>query len=112
MFSKLCTGVGDDEADIKEDKYWAGVVPLRMVSEPPISDPRLGEETRSQVPAYLHPYEANSVVARDGRQPAREVHESGQKWEALFAIFVAIFATFIVRVIYHFTMDGSVTPAG
>lgn len=44
----------DDEEDYAMD-VWAGVIPLRLVADEPINDPRLPENI--QIPAYAREYE-------------------------------------------------------
>lgn len=44
----------DDEEDYELD-VWAGVIPLRLVAEPPVGDPRLS--ANSEVPRYAVEYE-------------------------------------------------------
>ena len=49
----------DDEADYTLP-VWAGELPLRLVTGPPISDPRLKEHI--QAPAYIRNYQVQSRV--------------------------------------------------
>lgn len=53
--AKIRTGPPLDDEDDYRMKVWAGVVPLRLVADEPISDPRLPIDV--EAPEYAHRYE-------------------------------------------------------
>jgi hypothetical protein len=52
--AKVRTGPPEDDADDYDLPLWAGVVPLRIVADPPIDDPAL--RVSVEVPGYLSDY--------------------------------------------------------
>jgi len=52
--AKVRTGPPLDDEEDYELGVWAGVIPLRLIAEPPVPDPRLSENV--QVPRYASEY--------------------------------------------------------
>ena len=64
--AKLRSGPpGDDEEDYALD-VWAGVLPLRLVADPPVADPRL--KPGVPLPGYLEDYELEAYARREAAE--------------------------------------------
>ena len=60
--TKIRTGPPLDDEEDYELPIWAGVVPLRLVADPPVDDPRLKAEIAA--PDYARRYERKTILAR------------------------------------------------
>lgn len=55
---------GDDKADIRVSQIWAGVLPLKLTAQDPISAPDL-IEPKPPVPDYVINNRFNSPIIKD-----------------------------------------------
>jgi nitroimidazol reductase NimA-like FMN-containing flavoprotein (pyridoxamine 5'-phosphate oxidase superfamily) len=60
--AKVRTGPPLDDEEDYDLPVWAGVVPLRLVADPPVDDPRLKAEIAP--PDYARRYERKAILAR------------------------------------------------
>ena len=60
--AKVRTGPPLDDEEDYQLRVWAGVIPLRLLAEPPVADPRLPAEI--DVPGYASEYKKGGVRQR------------------------------------------------
>jgi len=59
--AKVRTGPPLDEEEDYEMEIWAGVIPLRLIAEAPLDDPRLAAEIAA--PGYARRYDRKTIKA-------------------------------------------------